>query len=132
MGDLLYLDASALVKLVIVEAESSALAAEIDRWPDCVSSVVVDAELHRAVRRTGQPPDRADAVLERMPLLALNEPRRRLARRVGSRTLRALDAIHLASALSLGDDLGAFCCYDLRLRADAEDAGLTVLSPGLD
>lgn len=132
MGDLLYLDASALVKLIIDEPESSALAAELDRWPHRLSSVVVDTELHRAAVRARQPPDRANAVLERMPLLALDDPRRELARRVGSLSLPALDAIHLASALSLGDDLGAFCCYDRRLAADAETAGLTVLSPGLD
>ena len=128
----LYLDASALVKLVVVEPESEALVTELARWPHRVSSVIVDIELHRAAMRAGQSPERADAVLERMPLLTLNVERRELARRVGSRNLRALDAVHLASALTLGDDLGAFCTYDRRLAADAQAAGLTVLSPGLD
>jgi len=128
----LYLDASALVKLVVVEPESEALVTELARWPHSVSSVIVDVELHRAAMRAGQPPERAADVLERMPLLTLNVQRRELARRVGSRNLRALDAVHLASALTLGDDLGAFCTYDRRLAADARAAGLTVLSPGLD
>ncbi len=128
----LYLDASALVKLVVVEPESEALVTELARWPHSVSSVIVDVELHRAAMRAGQPLERAADVLERMPLLTLNVQRRELARRVGSRNLRALDAVHLASALTLGDDLGAFCTYDRRLAADARAAGLTVLSPGLD
>ncbi len=103
------------------------------------SSVGVDAELQRAAMRAGQSPDRANDFLERLTLLttgdrrpATGDRRRELARSVGSPLLRALDAIHLGSALSLGDDLGAFCCYDGRLASDAVAAGLTVLSPGSD
>ncbi len=43
--------------------------------------------------------------------------------------LASLDAIHLASALSLGDDLGAFVCYDRRLAEAATAAGLPMLAP---
>ena len=85
--------------------------------------------MQRAAARGGVD---ALAVLSGISFVELSGPIRRLAGEVGSPNLRSLDAIHLASALSLGDDLGAFCCYDLRLRADAKDAGLTVLSPGLD
>ena len=131
MPELLYLDSSALVKLVLVEPESPALADELKLWTQHVSSIIAEVEVHRAALRSGQSPERADALLQRLWLVALDDPRREHAQRVGSRLLRALDAIHLASALSLGDDLGAFCCYDQRLLADAEAAGLTVLSPGL-
>ena len=132
MSELLYLDSSALVKLIVVECETPALAGELERWTQHVSSVIAEVEVHRAALRSNQTADRADAVLQRLWLLALDDTRRELAQRVGSPSLRALDTIHLASALSLGDDLGAFCCYDRRLRAGAEAAGLTVLSPGLD
>jgi uncharacterized protein len=44
-------------------------------------------------------------------------------------SLRTLDAVHLASALSLGDDLGAFVAYDRRLAEAAEAAGIEVLAP---
>ena len=44
--------------------------------------------------------------------------------------LRALDAIHLASALEVGDDLGAFLAYDRELVAAARALGLQTLSPG--
>jgi uncharacterized protein len=70
-----------------------------------------------------------DAVLARVALVDLDEPVRELAGRVGSPQLRALDAIHLATALSLGDDLGALCSYDRRLGDESERAGVRVLAP---
>jgi predicted nucleic acid-binding protein len=45
-------------------------------------------------------------------------------------SLRALDAIHLATALTIKGDLAAFCCYDRRLSEAASGAGLTVIAPG--
>ena len=132
MSTLLYLDSSALVKLVIPERESRSLRAELPSWPSHASSVIAEVEVHRAALRAGGAARDADAVLDRISRLAIDDALRQVAQSVGSRHLRALDAIHLATALSLGGDLGAFCCYDRRLAADAEAAGLTVLSPGLD
>ena len=43
--------------------------------------------------------------------------------------LRSLDAIHLASALSLSEDLADFVAYDVHLCSAADDAGLPVVSP---
>jgi hypothetical protein len=128
-GELLYLDASALVKLVQKEPESDALAAELAGWPKRISSAVADVEVRRAAFRAGHSRARADLVLAGLTLLEVDEPVRALASRVGPPTLRALDAIHLASALTLGERLGAICSYDRRLTEDAERAGLTVLAP---
>lgn len=128
-AELLYLDASALVKLVQAEAETEALLAELARWPEQVTSVIADVELRRAALRSGHALERVEEVLARVALLAFDEPVRGLAGRVGSPLLRSLDAIHLASALSLADELGGFCCYDQRLAADARQAGLTVVIP---
>lgn len=44
--------------------------------------------------------------------------------------LRSLDAIHLASALSMGSELDALITYDVRLADAARAAGLTVVTPG--
>lgn len=125
----LYLDSSALVKLVREERETHELLASLALWSEPLTSVVGEVEVRRVAARSGAS---ADDVLAALSLVELDEAVRRLAGRVGSAPLRSLDAIHLASALSLGDDLGSFCCYDRRLIADAEAAGLTVLSPGLD
>lgn len=43
--------------------------------------------------------------------------------------LRSLDALHLAAALSLGDDLRRVYCYDARLAAAASARGLEVRRP---
>jgi uncharacterized protein len=120
------------VKLIQVERESVQLADEVGRWSSHLTSVIGDVEFRRAAVRWKVESVRLEHVLAHLVLIELDEPIRSLAGRVGSQALRSLDAIHLATALSLGDDLGAFCCYDLRLRSDARDAGLTVLSPGLD
>ncbi len=44
--------------------------------------------------------------------------------------LRSLDALHLASALSIASDLTAFIAYDRRLASAAEAAGLPTIQPG--
>jgi predicted nucleic acid-binding protein len=91
--------------------------------------VIGEIELHRAGRRAGIPPEHVDAVLDRVGLIALDDPVRLLAAASGTPALRSLDAIHLATALSLGNDVGGFVCYDERLARDASEAGLAVLAP---
>jgi len=51
---------------------------------------------------------------------AMNEP---------DRSLRSLDAIHLATARVLGPDLDAIVTYDDRLAMASRDAGMIVESP---
>lgn len=115
------------MKLARAERETDELRETLGNWPQQVTSVVGDVEVRRVAVREGTD---AEAVLVPLSLIELDWTIRRTAASVGSPGLRSLDAIHLATALSLGDDLGAFCGYDRRLLADAEAAGLTVLSPG--
>jgi predicted nucleic acid-binding protein len=129
-GEILYLDASALVKLVQVEPESHALTAEAARWRAHATSVVGMVETKRAARRVRADERRLEAVIARVALLELDEGVRQLAAELEPAELRTLDALHLASALSLEDDLGAFACYDARLAAAAAREGIGVLSPG--
>jgi predicted nucleic acid-binding protein len=126
-----YLDTSALVKLVVAEAESAALQqwlAESPRQP--VACDLVRTELMRAVRRAA--PDRAPRarqVLDSLVLAQVTSSLFEQAGRIEPTDLRTLDAIHLAAALDLGDDLDGFVSYDDRLNRAAERAGITVLSP---
>lgn len=120
------------MKVFQAERESDALRDELRRWPLQATSVVGEIELRRAGRRFRASGAAIDAIVASLTLVPVDDDVRRLAATVGSPSLRSLDAIHLATAASLGDDLGAFCCYDRRLLADAKAAGLTVLSPGLD
>lgn len=128
-----YLDSSALLKLVLPERESGDLFAALEPWPDRVSSVLAGVECRRALRRIQVPASvhrRADAVLAATTLIRVDEPVLRLAGTLEPAGLRTLDALHLATALSIGDAPEAFVTYDDRLAKAAGDAGLVVLQPG--
>jgi len=62
-------------------------------------------------------------------LIAIENPILEAAASVGPQTLRSLDAIHLATAQELGDDLGVLITYDRRLAEAAAELGLPVASP---
>ena len=128
-----YLDASAIVKLVAVERESAALIEDLEDWPDRVSSALAEVEVHRALRRVKAPRavhERADAVLSRLVLVHIDGPVLSQAASFKDPSLRALDAIHLATALSMGDHPEAFITYDARLAAAASKQRLKVAHPG--
>jgi PIN domain. len=125
-----YLDSSALVKLLITEDESAALAAYLEGAGPGITSVIAVVELRRAVaRRATETADQAVELLARFELVELDRALVEAAANAGPAALRSLDAIHLASALRVGDSLAALVTYDTRLADAARAAGLTVESP---
>lgn len=127
-----YLDTSALAKLVFPEAESEALADWLDAWPDQVTSVLTRVELQRLLRwgrASSSLWTRAESVLSAVTLVKVDDPALRLAGDIRDRFLRTLDAVHLASALSIGDAPEAFVTYDARLAQAAKRARLNVVAP---
>ena len=129
---LLYVDSSALVKLVVAEPETPALMARLSQQPNLVSSAVAAAEVIRAARLASTSQAvvaRAREVVRAVHLLAVDARVLDHAADLEPRGLRTLEAIHLASALSIRDDLEAMVVYDKQLAAAAEAAGLKVLSP---
>ena len=125
-----YLDASALVKLAVPEAESAAMLAFVERNPDQVSSVIATIEVSRAlVRLKIELGDREAALLAGVGSIRLDPAIAARAAGVGPPGLRTLDAIHLASAMELGSDLAALVTYDLRMVDAATALGLRVVSP---
>ncbi len=126
---MLYLDSSALVKLVLVERETAILRAWAEERP-LASSVIAATEVLRAVRRTD--PDlepEARLVLTALVLLDLSVDILERAAAVPPTTLRTLDAVHIATALALGDELDAMVTYDARMADAAHLAGLRVDAP---
>ena len=127
---LLYVDSSALVKLVVPEQETKALRELLRAWPERVSSVVARIEVERAARRIGGGAiRRARTVLSRVALVELDDDVIEAAAALEPATLRTLDAIHLGTALSLRNDLGAVCAYDARLAGAAAAEAIEVLAP---
>lgn len=130
---MLYLDSSALVKLVASEPESAALFEFLAGRSELVSSAVARVELTRAVNRLEEAGDlgvRAERVLGSLALLRIDDPILAAAGALAPRTLRSLDAIHLASALSVREELEGFVAYDHGLAEAARGHGLKVLAPG--
>jgi predicted nucleic acid-binding protein len=129
-----YLDTSALVKLVSAEPESAALLEALEEWPDTLSSALARVELHRALWRAHAPEvarRRAEEVLSALVLVRLDDAVLRRASSFRDPQLRSLDALHLATALSIGDDPEAFVTYDARLAAAARRHRLHVAHPGV-
>ena len=129
-GELLYLDSSAIVKLVVPEPETKALRDLLRFWPERVSSVIARIEVERMARRIGGGAiRRARSVLSRLALIEIDEAVVRTAAALQPAELRTLDAIHLATALSLGQDLGVLCAYDIRIGGASAAAGVEVVAP---
>jgi len=128
----LYLDSSAIVKLVVREPGSSALVDLVSSDPDVTSSAVAYTEVMRAIRRAGGPSRRAEQVLRSIALVPVDQAILREAATLAPTSLRSLDAVHLASALSLRPDVDAFVSYDARLSRAATTAGLLLRVPGAD
>lgn len=126
-----YLDSSALVKLVIREPESTALTRHLRSRPTRVSCALARVEVLRAVRPHGQAAvTRAQRLLERVGLLRLDDELLDAAGALEGTALRSLDAIHLAAAATLGDALAELITYDARMSQAAGRLGLVVTAPG--
>lgn len=129
---MIYLDSSALVKLVLTEAETPALVGWLTARADLpmVSSIIHRTEVPRAVWRADPSAlARSYRQVRGVERVTLSPDVLDTAAALPPLSLRSLDAIHLASALSVRRDLEAFVAYDNRLLAAAGQAGLPTASP---
>jgi uncharacterized protein len=131
----IYLDTSALVKLIRIEAESDDLANWLDehteiRW---ITSALAEVELPRAIRAVA--PEGLSAVpsvLARLDRFEIDSVIRDTAASYADPAVRSLDAIHLATAqiaASTGP-LTALVSYDNRLSGAAGALGMIIAAPG--
>jgi predicted nucleic acid-binding protein len=72
---------------------------------------------------------RARVALTAITLVPLDEAILQAAADLEPAGLRSLDALHLATAVSLGEDLGRLFCYDVRLKDAAQALGIEVSQP---
>lgn len=126
-----YLDSSAFVKVVVAEPESSSLRKFLRRHrAGRVSSALLRAEALRAVRHLGADAlSRIRLALRRVDLIAIDDRILDGAGVLEPTIARTLDAIHLATALALGDDLAAVVTYDERMTEGARVLGLPTAAP---
>jgi len=127
----IYVDTSALLKLVWDEDESPSLRRYLDDSDrGLVSSVLIAVETRRSVQRDAPHRlPRADLLLTRVIQISVTAPIVESAGRLPDRSLRSLDAIHLATALLLKPDLEALLSYDKRLSAVAAAHAIPVVAP---
>ena len=125
----MYADSSALLKLLLDEPERDALESYLGGRPTLMSSAIATVEVTRAavVANPSTGFERADRLLAGCELVEVDSPLLDQARRLADASLRALDAIHLASALLV--EPAAVIAYDNRLLAAARRAGVYTSSP---
>jgi hypothetical protein len=127
-----YLDASAAVKLFKPEPETEALVAALGAWSALVSSELLAVEARCTARRLGGEAvlERVETVLAGIDFVPFTPEIRDLAGGVTFQpALRALDAIHLATAMTVAEELDTFFVYDTNLQAAASHQGLSVDAP---
>lgn len=119
------------MKLALRETEENALCLEMSRWDGYVSSALLAVEAVRACsRHRREYAQDAREWLLYVALLPLDDSLLDEATSLRPPAMRSLDALHLATALSIRDDLGVFLTYDQRLAEAAERHGLPVARPG--
>lgn len=125
-----YLDSSAIVKLVVMEPDSRALASYLRDRPSRASCALARVEVIRAVRPQGEAAiRRAHRLLGRISLLRLDDVLLDAAAALDGETIRSLDAIHLAAAQALGSGFGELVTYDRRMADAARGMGMAVGAP---
>jgi predicted nucleic acid-binding protein len=125
-----YLDSSAIVKLAVAEPDSAALRRYISRQRRRVSSALARLEVGRALLPLG---DRAAVrgvdVLSGIELVGVSKRVLEDAAKLLPHDLRTLDAIHIATAQLIGNELGRIVTYDERMAQAARELGMAVVSP---
>jgi predicted nucleic acid-binding protein len=131
----IYLDSSAVVKMIRPEVESALLVAWLNaRNEPAVTSVLAEVEVPRALRRSSPAHLAAmPAVLARISRVEMDAAVRATAGAYVTEALRSLDAVHLATAevlVASGKRVSVFVTYDRRQGAAVLAAGIPVEAPG--
>ncbi len=125
-----YLDSSAIVKLAVAEAQSTALRTYLRRRRPLLSSSLARTEVGRALLPLGAVAVlRGEQVLARLDLVRVSDRLLEAAAHLLPPELRSLDAVHLATVQQLGASVARVITYDERMSAAAQAMGCTVVAP---
>jgi len=129
-GEPVYIDASAAVKLLVPERETTALRRELEGSGTVVSSELLEVEMACTLRRRAAAvPSRIPALVRNFALVPMTSSIRKRAMEAWKPPQRTLDALHLATALELALDDLVLVSYDADQLAAAAAEGLAVASP---
>ena len=124
-----YLDTSAFLKLITVEDESTAMRAWFASHDAIWSSQLLRTEALRAGVRLGIGTDVVEEALDAVSMVLPSATTFFVAGRLPPPALRPLDALHLATAIEIGDDLEGMVAYDDRLIEAARGGSIEVITP---
>lgn len=126
-----YLDTSAAIKLLFDEPESGALRNWVlENTQDLVSSDLLQTELMRSTARIDPHKlEDANTIIRDLFILHLSTSVYHRAGELAPVEMRSLDALHLAAAMELGDELEGVVTYDARMAQGAESLGISVVNP---
>lgn len=124
-----YLDTSAFLKLVVAEPESTALQAWLAEHGPIWSSQLLRTEALRAGSRLGIDETAVEEALEATSLVRPAASTFLVAGTLAPASLGSLEALHLATALELGEDLEGVITYDDRMARAAEASDVAAVSP---
>lgn len=128
---MIYVDTSALLKLVWPESGSTGTTTLLEGRTDLVSSALLAVEARRGgIRNDPMTLPRIDLLLAEFDLLEVSGAVIETASRLPDPMLRSLDAIHLATAVLIREDIDVLVSYDDRLLAAAAAHGISTDSPG--
>lgn len=127
----IYLDSSAILKLIFEEDETSGLVTFLSEWPARVSSMLARIEVMRIAARVDDRAVEREAhrIFRGISLVRVDDGIVAAAAAIKPGSLRSLDAIHLATLQAFGHHIAGMIVYDRRLAAAARDLGITVWAP---
>lgn len=130
---MIYMDSSALVTLTVGRDNVKALREYLSGHPQTpmATSTVGFVETIRVASLHGQFPSLIADLQTAVTEILVTDDVRDMAMNLPGR-IRALDALHVASALSISEYLTALVTYDRRMLETAHGQGLTVASPGME
>ena len=133
MAGTAYVDSSALLKLAVREPETAALEADLAGREGLVASRLAVVQCRRVARRASHRRvlQTVDQILDAIYLIEVTPAILDAAGALDPPLLRSLDAIHLATALSVGEAQMEVITYDRRFAEAAKANGLIVVQPGL-
>lgn len=127
---MIYIDTSALLRLVFPDDTTPALREFLGEDPALVSSALLLVEARRGTsRRSARRLAQVDVLLREVEVVGIDDAVIESAGRLPDPGLRPLDALHLATALLIREDVDALLTYDGRLADAARAHGLAVAAP---